>query len=141
MEPMVKWLLVFAAAVSLSAADPKADVLSAMESWKQAILKKDAAALDGLLHPDLLYSHSDGRTETKADILKALPNTKSIKFGDTSVRVYGNTALVKGPAEFVNLAANGTTTTLNLSILQVWLKGPKGWQLVARHSTRLTPAP
>jgi ketosteroid isomerase-like protein len=138
---MVKWLLLFAASVSLSAADPKADVLAAMESWKQAVLKKDAAALDRLLHPDLTYSHSDGKTQTKADILKALPNTQSITFGESSVRVYGNAALVKGPVEFVNNAANGATTTLNLSVLQVWLKGPNGWQLVARHSTKLIPLP
>ena len=133
---MVKWLLVLAAAASLSAADPKADVLAAMETWKQAILKKDAAALDRLLHPDLLYSHSDGRTETKADILKALPNTQSVTFGESSVRVYGNTALVKGPMEIVNIT-NGAPTTIKLSVLQVWLKGSKGWQLVARHSNRL----
>jgi len=133
---MLKCLLLIAAAVSLSAADPKADVLSTMETWKQAMLKKDGAALEPLLHADLLYSHSDGRTETKADILKALPNLGSIKFGESSVRIYGNTALVKGSMEIVN---NATTppTALNLSVLQVWLKGPKGWQLVARHSNRL----
>src|SRR5665647_1820001 len=119
---MVKWLLLFAAAVSISAADPKADVLSAMESWKQAVLTKDAAALDRLLHPDLTYSHSDAKTQTKADVLKSLPNTQSIKFGDTTtVRVYGNTALVKGPVEIVSLS-NGNQTNTNLSVLQVWLK-------------------
>jgi ketosteroid isomerase-like protein len=138
---MVKWLLLFAAVLPLSAADPKTDVLAAMESWKQAVLKKDAAALDKLLHPDLTYSHSDGRTQTKADILGAMANTESIQFGDLSVRVYGNTALVKGPMEIVSKAADGSTTKLSLSVLQVWLKGPQGWQLVARHSTRLNPAP
>ena len=50
---MTKWILILAAAMTLAAADPKADVLSAMESWKTAMLKKDAAALDRLLHPDL----------------------------------------------------------------------------------------
>ena len=138
---MVKWLLVLAAAASLSAADPKAEVLAAMESWKQAVLTKDTAALDRLLHPDLAYSHSDGKTQTKADVLASPGNTKSINVGELSVRIYGDTALIKGPMEFVNNAANGTTTTVNLSVLQVWLKGPKGWQLVARHSTKLTPAP
>jgi hypothetical protein len=50
--------------------------------------------------------------------------------------VFGNTALIKGSMEIVN---NATTppTTLNLSVLQVWLKAPKGWQLVGRHSNRL----
>jgi ketosteroid isomerase-like protein len=139
---MVKWLLVFvAAAASLSAADPKTDVLASIETWKQAILKKDAKALEPLLHPDLLYSHSDGRTETKADILKSMPNTQSIKFAEQNVRVYGDTVLVKGNAEFVNNTATGGTTTLNLSLLQVWIKTPKGWQLVGRQSTRLNPAP
>jgi ketosteroid isomerase-like protein len=137
---MRKWLLLFAAAASLSAADPKTEVLAAMDSWKQAVLKKDAAALDRLLHPDLTYSHSDGKTQTKADILKALPDTQSITFGETTVRIYGNTALLKGPVEFVNNTATGPTT-IHLSVLQVWLKGSKGWQLVARQSTRLTPAP
>lgn len=139
---MIKWLLVFvAAAASLSAADPKTEVLASIETWKQAVLKKDAKALEPLLHPDLLYSHSDGRTETKSDILKAMPNTQSIKFAEPNVRVFGDVVLVKGNAEFVNNAATGGTTTLNLSLLQVWIKTPKGWQLVGRQSTRLTPAP
>ena len=111
---MMKWLLVFAAAASLSAADPKADVLAAMDSWKQAVLAKDTAALDRLLHPDLTYSHSDGKTQTKADVLASPGNTKSITIGESSVRIYGDTALIKGPMEFVNNAANGTTTTVNL---------------------------
>jgi ketosteroid isomerase-like protein len=133
---MIKWFLLLAAAASLAAADPKADVLAAMESWKQAVLKKDAAALDRLLHPDLTYSHSNGQTQTKADILKTLADTQSITFGESTVRIYGNTALVKGPIEIVSVT-NGAPTKINLSVLQVWLKGPKGWQLVARHSTRL----
>lgn len=137
---MLKWLLVLATAATLSAADPKADVMSAMESWKQAVLKKDAAALDRLLHPDLTYSHSDSRTETKADILKALANTQSITIGESSVRVYGNTALVKGPMEFVNIV-NGAPSSIHVNVLHVWLKGSKGWQLVARQSARLNPAP
>jgi hypothetical protein len=98
-----------------------------------AVLTKDAPALDRLLHPDLVYSHSDGKAQTKADILKSLPNSQSIEFGDdTTVRIYGNTALVKGT---IKIDAN------HLSVLQVWLKGPKGWQLVARHSTKLNPTP
>lgn len=126
--------------MTLAAADPKADVLSAMEAWKTAMLKKDAGALDRLLHPDLTYSHSDARTESKADIVGAARAGKltvqEIRFGDSTVRVYGNTALVKGTMEILS-NANGTPTNLNLSVLQVWLKGSNGWQLVGRQSTRL----
>ena len=137
---MLKWLLLLATAASLNAADPKADVLAAMESWKQAMLTKDTAALDRLLHPDLTYSHSDGKTQTKADLLKSPGNNQSITFGETTVRVYGDTALVKGPVEFVNQTANGPNT-VHLSVLHVWLKGPQGWQMVARQATKVTPLP
>jgi hypothetical protein len=33
----------------------------------------------------------------------------------------------------------GNTNNLLLSVLHVWLKTPKGWQLVGRQSTRLNP--
>ena len=138
---MVKWLLILATAASLSAADPKADVLAAMESWKQAMLTKDTAALERLLHPDLTYSHSDGKTQTKADLMKSPGNNQSITFGESSVRIYGDTALVKGPIEFVSIGAGGTPATAHLSVLQVWLKGPQGWQLVARQATKVNPLP
>ncbi len=118
-----------------SAADPKAEVLAAMEQWKVAALKGDNAVLGKLLHPDITYSHSNGRTESRQDILTSKPTMKSVTFGpDTTVRVYGNTALVKGGMDVVSDTAN-----LKLSVLQVWIKGPQGWQLVARQSTRLNP--
>jgi ketosteroid isomerase-like protein len=135
---MTRWILILTAAVSLTAADPKADVMASMQSWKTAMLKKDAGALDRLLHPDLTYSHSDARTESKADILQSIPagklNVQDIQFGDNAVRVYGNTAVVKGN---MVITVSSNPTPLNLSVLQVWIKGPQGWQLVARQSTRL----
>src|SRR6266498_1452251 len=85
------------------AADAKAEVTAVMQEWKTAALKGDTAVLDRLLHPDLTYSHSNGRTESKKDILSAKPTMKDVTFGpDTTVRVYGNTAIVKGNMDVVN---------------------------------------
>ena len=133
-------------AVLLCAAGPDSksekEVLAAMDAWKQATLKKDGAALDKLLHPDLTYSHSSGHTQTKADVIQSVTNAKatveSIDFSDTTVRVYGKTALVKG---VVDLRSNnaGKSATAHMSILHVWVKGPQGWQMVARQSTKLQP--
>lgn len=120
---------------SATAADAKAEIQAAMQEWKKAALSWDKAALEKLLHPDITYSHSNGKTESKQDILSNKPTMKDLTFGpDTTIRVYGNTALVKGNMDVVN-----DTTTLKLSVLHVWLKGPKGWQLVGRQSTRLNP--
>ena len=141
---MKKWIciLLFTGFLSAASTDSKAekDVLAAMDAWKQATIKKDGAALDKLLHPDLTYSHSSAMTQTKADVIKAVTTGKAtvedITFSDTTVRVYGNTALVKGKVDIVN-NTDGKSTPAHLNILHVWIKGPHSWQMVARQATRL----
>src|SRR6266536_4328081 len=143
---MKNWILILLSAVLLPAASPDSkaekEVLAAMDAWKKATMKKDGAALDKLLHPDLTYSHSNAHNQTKAEVLKAVTTGKStaeaIDFADTTVRIYGNTALVRGKVDVRN-SADGKSTTANLNILHVWIKGPQGWQMVARQATKLTP--
>jgi ketosteroid isomerase-like protein len=142
---MTEWigLLVsgLALAVTKSPAGPGEEVGAAMHAWKQATLAQDGAALDQLLHQDLTYSHSNGRTQSKADVLASVTGGKSsvtgIEFSDWTVRVYGATALVKGIVD-VHSSKQGATSTAHLDILHVWIKGPQGWQLVARQATQAT---
>ena len=131
---MNKWILLFLSTALLSAAvvDSKVEkeVLAAMDAWKQAVMKKDRAALEKILHEDLSYSHSNGKNETKADVLQAVATGKAvveaIDFTDSTVRVYGKTALVKGKVDIRN-NLDGKATTAHLDILHVLVKGPQGW--------------
>jgi ketosteroid isomerase-like protein len=141
---MKNWICILLSTAILSAVGPDAkvekDVMAAMDAWKQATLKKDGAALDKILHADLTYSHSSAMTQSKADVIKAVTTgkatTEAIEFSDTTVRVYGKTALVKGKVDITN-NTDGKSTTSHLNILHVWVKGPQGWQLVARQATKL----
>jgi ketosteroid isomerase-like protein len=139
---MKKWIciLLFTTFLSASSTDSKAEkeVLAAMDAWKEATMKKDTAALDKLLHPDLTYSHSSAANQTKAEVIKSVStgNVEAITFSDTTVRIYGKTALVKGKVDMVN-NTGGKSTPAHLNILHVWVKGPQGWQMVARQATRL----
>ena len=143
---MTKWIVVLMSGLTLVAAqpDPKVakEVLAASEAWRQAMMKKDAAGLQKYLHDDLTYSHSNGRTQTKADVIQATTAGKitieAIDFGETTVRVYGTTALIKANVDMRN-STDGKSTTSHLSVLHVWLKGPGGWQLVGRQATQLSP--
>jgi ketosteroid isomerase-like protein len=141
---MKTWMLVLLSTAILSAAgvgskDEK-DVLGAMDAWKQATVKKDGAALEKLLHPDLTYSHSSGKTQTKKDVLEQVtkgPGTvDAIDFSETTVRIYGKTALVKGIVDITG-TTDGKTTKSHLSILHVWIKDGQGWQMVGRQATKL----
>ncbi len=141
---MKTWTALLCGALFLTAADTgskaEKEVLAAMDAWKQATIHKDRAALEALLHEDLTYSHSNTKNESKADVIQSVTSgaasVEAIDFADTTVRIYGNTALVKGNVAIRN-NAGGKSTTANLNILHVWVKSSKGWQLVARQATRL----
>jgi ketosteroid isomerase-like protein len=123
------------------AAEPNKEVLTAMDNWKKAMIAKDGASLEKLYAPDLTYTHSSGKTETKAEAIAAVVNGKGkiekIELADTTVRIYGKTALVKGKVT-LTAATDSKQTTTALNILHVWVKNSSGWQLVARQAIRLT---
>lgn len=138
----------FATALLTMAADssPKAaaEVHQAMEAWRVATLAQDAPALERLLHPQLIYSHSSGRLESKSDIVnlakaKKLPNTSMTTLGDQPVLFFGQTAIVRGNMDVGSKAADGSPTLLHLNVLYVWTRTPQGWQLVARQATKVAP--
>ncbi len=137
-------LLALAATVCLVAAPADAtamkEVSAAMESLKQAMIHKDGPALEKLLSDDLMYTHSTGQLETKAQFVKSISSGKSIverlDYFKHEVRVYGNTALVRGGVDLYHSATN----IVHMDILHVWVKGAGGWKMVARQATRLTAA-
>jgi hypothetical protein len=128
----------FLAAAPTSSKDEK-EVLSAMDAYKDAMIHKDGATLDKLLSSDLTYTHSGGQLETKADVIKSITTAKTIveamDFSDTTVRLYGNIALVKGKVDLYHSKIN----IVHMNVLHVWVKGSRGWQMVARQATRLMP--
>src|SRR5262249_42598458 len=131
------------AAFAATMNDPKDEksVMATLQAMAQATIKKDVATLDKIYHPDLTYSHSSAMNQTKAEVLKAVAGpgvTESMTFHETTIRIYGNTALVRGRNELRN-GSPGAMHDNHLNILWVLLKGPgpEGWQIVARQTTRL----
>ena len=131
------------AATNLHAAVPTAaeekEVLDVMAAWAQATAKRDVAAIQKFLHDELVYSHSDARAQTKADLLKEAQEGKGpggVALADTTVRIYGNTAVVRG-----RVAGGGRGVQPNSphSVI-VFVKGAEGWQVISRTATR-PPAP
>jgi len=113
------------------------DVLAALDNWKQAALKGDAAGLDKLFHKDLAYTHSSAKVETKAEAIAAATKpgavAKAIEYRDITTHIYGNTAILKGKFDITS----GAGVLNHLDVLMVWLKSPQGWQLVARQAVKI----
>lgn len=120
-----------------AAGNAEKDVLAAVDAWKQAALKGDAAALGRIYHDGLAYTHSNGMTQTKAVAIAAetAPNGiyKAVEMRDVEVHVFGDTAIVEYKLDLTHFAGD----TAHLHEIMVWMKSPGGWQLLARHATKL----
>jgi len=84
-----------------------------------------------------MYSHNTAKVESKeqaiAGAISPATRSKAIDYHDLTLHVYGTTAVLYGQFDI-------TTATGNLNhlhVLLVWLKGPQGWQIVARHSVKI----
>jgi ketosteroid isomerase-like protein len=125
------------------AADPKADeqaVRKAVAQFDEAARKLDRATLDNLLSPDLIYVHSQGQLENKAQCIEGLIKAK-IDFrmqGAPTVKLHGDTAIVHARTTS-NLVQEGKPTQVPLDMMQVWVRKGNAWQMVGRHTNR--PAP
>jgi ketosteroid isomerase-like protein len=143
---MTKWIPLLAAATVLPAATPDArtekEIMAAMNVYRQAIVKKDDAALEKVLSDDLIYTHSSNLHQDKAALIESLKGnaiTEAIDFKDLKVRVYGNTAVVVGDVDF-HMNSGGVQSVTHLNVLHVLVKGPQGWQLVARQAVKYPDA-
>lgn len=116
-------------------------VVQAIDAWRAAVVAKDRAGLERAYHDDLTYGHTDGAVLTKAEqIARTIVPDRDFTAVDVTglaVRSYGNVAYVTATYAF-HLVVKGETTerVATLPGLDVWTKGPKGWQLIARQLTR-----
>jgi ketosteroid isomerase-like protein len=134
-------MAVLAMAASALAATPQPAVekavLATEKQWADAMLHRDQATLDKLLGDDLLYTHSSGKHETKADLLQVMATNSltytGIDFADTRVRQYGDTVIVSHDATITT----AQTGVAHLFVVHVWVKQHGQWQLVHRLATKL----
>ena len=115
---------------------------NAMQQLDKALLQKDETVLKSVLHQDLSYGHSNGWVQSKSDILNDFASGKL-----TYSKIENNSsAIIVITKEYATVktdtnaegAVNGTAFNLKLHIMQFWIKTKKGWQLIARQSTKLS---
>lgn len=117
-------------------------VLKLEQRWEDALTKSDTDALDALYDDTLIYTHSNGKVDTKASYLGAIKSgaTKyeSMKRDDIKVTMYPGTAVVTCHWE-VHVVARGNKSDLNARYLHVYVQRKDGWRLVGHESTRVSP--
>ncbi|MBM3518081.1 MAG: nuclear transport factor 2 family protein [Alphaproteobacteria bacterium] len=119
----------------------KAQELRQLEDRRyRAMCEANAATLEQLLADTLVYTHSYGGADSKASYLAGFRSGKwvyrKIERPKEHIEIYGDCAVITGQVR-IELLADGSPKTLNSAYTNVWIKGPKGWQMVAWQSTPL----
>ena len=112
----------------------------AVAKFDKALVTRDTAVLKQILHKDLSYGHSNAWVETRKEMIANLYNGKisykRIETSDLRWMTNKDFANVRSTAE-IDYTLDGKEGKLKLHVLQVWIKTNKGWQLLARQSTKL----
>lgn len=130
--------LLVAAAV-LPAAEEQ-EVEKAERAWAAAVEKSDYAAMQKIYADDMVYAHSTGLSETKAEYLKKLKagsqKYTAIQIDSLKVKVLKELAIVNAKGRFKG-APNGVPFDNPLAWTHVYVKRGGQWVMVAHQSARL----
>jgi ketosteroid isomerase-like protein len=104
----------------------------------RAMIEADAAALEELLADSMVYTHSSATTDGKASYIAGVRSKKwqyrKIERPVEDIQVHGDCVVVTGQVR-IDILIDGKPKIMNSRYTDVWVKGAKGWQMVAWQST------
>jgi ketosteroid isomerase-like protein len=111
------------------------------ETWSNAILRGNVAALDTLLADDYLAITPTGILQSKEQTLASLRagtiHFKSIDLNDRKIRLYGTTALVTSRAEVTATGPEGNISG-SYRYTRVYVKDAHGaWRIVSFEASKI----
>lgn len=121
-------------------------VLQADEARIYTILQGQTGALADLMTDDCLYTHSNGRVQTREQFVDALAAGElkytSIRYEQAPlVRIYhGNTGVLTGHARVEVETRAAGKISLNLVVTSVYVVSGNQWKLASYHSAVAPPA-
>ncbi len=127
---MRTFILLATMSVTLAAAEDPAHENQAMtqadRAFVQAVAKADKSALDKLLDADFTWTDFEGKTRTRAEVLRDLP--KPAAATELKQYVYGEIGDVQA-----NLG--------RAHVLRVWVKRPGGWKAIVYQEVMSLDSP
>ena len=100
----------------------------------------DFPELDQTYHEDLIYAHSTGIIETKAEYLAKLKTGTQrydlIEHHKSTIRAFGDAAVAHSIVTMKG-ATKGVPFDNRLMMIHTWIKDGGRWRLAAHQTTRL----
>lgn len=111
------------------------------DTWRNAILKGNTAAMDALLADDYMAISASGTLQSKEETLENLRSGRvhftTLDISDRKVRFYGTTALVTSVATIAGTTAEGEISG-NYRYTRVYVRNAQGvWKVVSFEASRM----
>jgi ketosteroid isomerase-like protein len=112
------------------------DVIALDKKRMQVTVSRDFDALAALLADDMVYTHSNGKLDTKKSLIDALKSGSTVY---QSIEPSGVEAIDVGDVVILTGAADihVNSNHLRLRFTDVYANRNGAWQMVAWHSARL----
>jgi ketosteroid isomerase-like protein len=119
---------------------PLADIASVERALFSAMTHQDVSALQPMLADDLIYCHSNGRCETKAQLLESI-RTGRIRYRSIDIlslrpRTAAGAVIVNGSIA-VDGDMDGEPIKLQMVYMAVYVRRNDQWRLAAWQAARL----
>jgi ketosteroid isomerase-like protein len=118
----------------------KNKLLEADAARRAAMVAGDAEALERLLSDELIWTHSSGRTDSKASFLEGIASGTvrylALDVADVQVARYGEVLVCHGTLDG-RASRDGVEKTLASRFLSVWRRRDDTFELLAWQSTAL----
>ena len=126
---------------SMAASADEAAVAQALDAFRAAVIAKDKGQFEKLLADQLIYGHSDGRTDTKAsfitDAMSKRALWKVIDYQNQTIAVTGDIAVVRHIFTGESEREGGKMQSTKVGAMTIWQKQGGNWRLLARQAYRL----
>lgn len=125
----------------MTTATVKTRLLALEQERRRALVEEDYSRVAELFADDLVYVHTTGLVQNKADYLeyaKSAVQYLDIERGELLIRFYGDHLAVMTGTQCNTLCKRGGDQTIRGEgfATQVWALGAEGWQISSFHGTR-----
>lgn len=130
----------FVTTFSFAQSPTESEIKDLSQKRVQWLLKGNVDSLVNLYDENSVTIHGNGMIRTTSehinDIKSGRPVYKSIDIQESSVKDFGNTAVLVGKGVF-SISINGQNMTQNMVFTEVYLKKNGQWKLISRQASQV----
>jgi ketosteroid isomerase-like protein len=142
-KKLVAFVAVFALFTEVVIAQSKDEkkIAAAVEIYRKGMVDADRAALEMITANELVYGHSNGKVQTKAEFVDEIISNNPLDYvtvdiTEQTIKLAGNTAIVRHTFSAETKGTDGKPGKVFIGNTLVFQKQQGKWKLLARQAYR-----